>query len=134
MSEKSGTRLADAGVKLYAVFGATETGAVTKIFNVDDSEGPDAPWKTSNDWQWMEFADNVNIRWVPQGDGTFEMQFLVRMLLKKLEPSSLEYVLNHMAQTCDGHQPAIENIPDVRGYATSDLFEPHPTKKNLWRM
>ena len=28
---------------------------------------------------------------------------------------------------------AIENIPDVKGYATSDLFMKHPTK-NLWKM
>ena len=26
------------------------------------------------------------------------------------------------------------NLPDVEGYATSDLFEPHPTKDGLWKM
>ena len=28
----------------------------------------------------------------------------------------------------------MENLPDVKGYATSDLFIPHPTKEGLWRM
>ena len=37
-------------------------------------------------------------------------------------------------QTCETHHPAIENLPDTRGYATNDLFIPHPTKKGLWKM
>lgn len=28
----------------------------------------------------------------------------------------------------------IENLPDVKGYATSDLWERHPTKNHLWKM
>lgn len=28
---------------------------------------------------------------------------------------------------------AIENLPDVKGYATSDLFVKHPTR-DLWKM
>lgn len=37
-------------------------------------------------------------------------------------------------QTCETHQPAVENLPDVKGYSTRDLFLPHPTKKGLWRV
>ena len=29
---------------------------------------------------------------------------------------------------------AVENLPDTRGYATSDLFIRHPTKDYLWKM
>jgi hypothetical protein len=29
------------------------------------------------DWEYMEFAPQYNIRWVPQGDETFECQVLV---------------------------------------------------------
>ena len=29
---------------------------------------------------------------------------------------------------------AVENLPDTRGYATSDLFVRHPTKDYLWKM
>lgn len=28
----------------------------------------------------------------------------------------------------------MENMPHIKGYATSDTFEPHPTKEGLWRM
>lgn len=28
----------------------------------------------------------------------------------------------------------MENLPDTRGYATHDLFIPHPTKKGLWKV
>ncbi|KAE9401310.1 putative aminoadipate reductase [Gymnopus androsaceus JB14] len=63
-------------------------------------------------WQYFEFMEGTNIRWVPQGDGTFEAQFLASAT----------------------HHLAVENIPDVPGYATSDLFEKHPTIPNLWKI
>ncbi|CAL1703617.1 unnamed protein product [Somion occarium] len=111
LSTATGDKLVAAGVKLTSVYGGTEFGALTLMFDTDDSQGPEAPVKTSADWAWMQFSDQVKCRWIDQGDGTYELQFL----------------------TCDTHQPAVENLPDVRGYATADLFEPHPTKKGLWR-
>ena len=42
----------------------------------DASAGPDA--KTLADWEWMEFGDYVQPRWEPQGDGTYELQLMVR--------------------------------------------------------
>jgi long-subunit acyl-CoA synthetase (AMP-forming) len=69
-------------------------------------------WDSSETWQYVQFQESVNIRWASQGDGTFEAQFL----------------------NCDSHQVAIENLPDVSGYATEDLFEPHPTIPNLWKI
>lgn len=38
------------------------------------------------------------------------------------------------SKTTDTHPLPIENLDDVRGYATSDLWEKHPTKDYLWRM
>ncbi|KAJ7886913.1 hypothetical protein B0H13DRAFT_1627705 [Mycena leptocephala] len=61
----------------------------------------------------MRFSPRVNVRWVPLGDGTFECQFLT------------------IPET---HQVAVENLPDVRGYSTKDLFERHPTKPDLYRI
>lgn len=49
----------------------------TSIFDEDDSQGPDALVRSSRDWQWLSFGANVRCRWVPQGDGTYELQFLV---------------------------------------------------------
>ncbi|CAL1703601.1 unnamed protein product [Somion occarium] len=112
LSDAGGAKLQAAGCKLFSVYGATEFGAPTGIFDTDDSQGLDAPVKTSADYAWFQFPDYVNMRWIDQGDGTYELQFL----------------------TCDTHQPAVENLPDVKGYATSDLFESHPTKPGLWRV
>ncbi|KAJ6575613.1 putative aminoadipate reductase [Mycena vulgaris] len=63
------------------------------------------------EWAWFRVADVVKVRWAPQGDGTFECQVL----------------------TWEQHQPAVENLGDVRGYGTSDLFVNHPEKKHLWK-
>ena len=50
-----------------------------RILDTDDSQGPDSPMKTSADWAWMQFDESrVRCRWIPQGDGTYELQFLVR--------------------------------------------------------
>jgi len=74
--------------------------------------------------------DSPNLQWVPQGDGTFELQFLVR---------TYEIILNMITheiyhQTCDTHRLSVENIPNVKGYTTSDLFVPHPSKDLFWKM
>ena len=37
-------------------------------------------------------------------------------------------------KTTDKHHLPIENIEGVRGYATSDICERHPTKDYLWKM
>nr|GAT45909.1 acetyl-CoA synthetase-like protein [Mycena chlorophos] len=65
-----------------------------------------------SEWMWMPMYDNI--RWQPQSDGLFEAQFL----------------------TTKTHQLAVENLPsgDVKGYATKDLFERHPTKPHLYRI
>ncbi|KAJ7053410.1 hypothetical protein C8F01DRAFT_996673, partial [Mycena amicta] len=60
----------------------------------------------------LQFSDRLSVRWVPTGDNTFECQLL----------------------TVDTHYPAVEDLPDVRGYATKDLFERHPTKPHLYRI
>ena len=81
LSTGTGNKLVAAGVKLVSVFGATEVGAPTLLFDTDDSHGPDADIKTSADWSWMQFSDRVKTRWIDQGDGTFELQFLVEFTL-----------------------------------------------------
>ncbi|KAI0079020.1 acetyl-CoA synthetase-like protein, partial [Panus rudis PR-1116 ss-1] len=113
LSEGNGGKLTKAGVKLFPVYGGTEFGATTRMLDTDDSHGLDAPdVKTSADWAWMQFIDLCKTRWIPQGDGTFELQFL----------------------TCETHELSVENLTNPRGYATADLFIPHPTKKGLWRI
>ncbi|KAE9406881.1 acetyl-CoA synthetase-like protein [Gymnopus androsaceus JB14] len=88
------------GVIVTSGYGGTEFGAVTEL-RMD-----------TETWQYFEFREGTNIRWVAQGDGTYEAQFL----------------------TSETHHVAIENLPDIPGYSTSDLFEPHPTIPNLWKI
>ncbi|KAE9406882.1 putative aminoadipate reductase [Gymnopus androsaceus JB14] len=88
------------GVIVASAFGGTEFGAVSEL-RMDNET-----------WQYFEFREGTNIRWVAQGDGTYEAQFL----------------------TSETHHVAIENLPDIPGYSTSDLFEPHPTIPNLWKI
>ncbi|CAA7263094.1 unnamed protein product [Cyclocybe aegerita] len=68
-------------------------------------------WR-EQDWEWIRLADTTTVNWADQGDGTYECQFL----------------------TTDRHHPAIENMTNPRGYATSDLFIKHPTEPNLWKV
>ncbi|KAG2093538.1 putative aminoadipate reductase [Suillus discolor] len=63
-------------------------------------------------WDWLRFGPNSKIRWAPQDDGTYECQVL----------------------TTPTHQVSVENLPDVKGYATSDVFIKHPTVEGLWKI
>ncbi|KAJ7470082.1 hypothetical protein B0H11DRAFT_2434130 [Mycena galericulata] len=64
------------------------------------------------DWAWFRVSDLVRVRWASQGDGTFECQVLA----------------------WEKHAPMVENLKDVKGYATSDLCVNHPQKKHLWKV
>ncbi|KAJ7647851.1 hypothetical protein FB45DRAFT_732988, partial [Roridomyces roridus] len=103
LPQRVGDGLVDAGIHLISGYGTTETGSITdsRPYPGDDK-----------DWSWFRVSDRVKVRWVPQGDGTFECQLL----------------------RTGNHFPMVENLPDVRGYATSDLCINHPTKKHLWRV
>lgn len=79
LSDKSAKKLIDAGVKLATVYGGTEFGVHSIMCDIDYSgRGDPAKVKTPDDWAWMAFPDFV--RWDPQGDGSYELQFLVRRL------------------------------------------------------
>ena len=75
----NGNKLTAAGVKLYSTYGTTELGSVTKILDVDDSDTRSVDAKTSAEWSWLTFTDRVKCRWIPEGDGTYELHVLVRL-------------------------------------------------------
>ncbi|KAG6878153.1 hypothetical protein C0993_011571 [Termitomyces sp. T159_Od127] len=104
LAPKQGNLLSKAGVTLRPLYGGTEFGINTRFtpLALDDPE----------DWEYMQFHEHMNIRWMPQGDGSYECQFL-----------------SH-----EKHETMLNNLPDVPGYATSDLWRPHPTKKGLWKI
>ncbi|KZP05122.1 acetyl-CoA synthetase-like protein, partial [Athelia psychrophila] len=105
LTVKTGDALTQAGVKLVQFYGATEIGFVTKFLT-------DAAGRSPEDWSWMQFSGKTNVRWAPQADGSFESQFL----------------------DTETHIVSVHNLPDVKGYASSDCWVPHPTKPNFWRI
>ncbi|KAF8840152.1 acetyl-CoA synthetase-like protein [Paxillus ammoniavirescens] len=100
---KIGDALCAAGVVIGSSYGGTEFGNPVLSPNKKDV--------ADGDWLWMRFADNVKIRWAPQGDDTYECQVL----------------------TTEDSQMSVENLTDVKGYATSDVFVKHPVK-NMWKI
>ncbi|KAF9235375.1 putative nonribosomal peptide synthetase [Melanogaster broomeanus] len=100
---KVGDALCAAGVPIASGYGGTEFS--------NPLLSPDRKDIEDGDWLWMRPGNNIKIRWVSQGDGTYECQVL----------------------TTENNQMAVENLPDVKGYATSDLFVKHPTK-DMWKI
>lgn len=62
---------------LRSLYGGTEFGIVSDI-DIDEKE--------DENWRWHRFAKESDARWVPQGDGTSELQLLVStsLVLQKL--------------------------------------------------
>lgn len=71
-----------------------------------------------------------------QGDGTYECQVLVRgMITGWLFGLMLGMRLFLPGvQTCPTHQVSVENLPDVKGYASSDAFIKHPTIEGMYKV
>ncbi|KAI6156288.1 putative aminoadipate reductase [Pisolithus thermaeus] len=103
LSKKAGNALANAGVKLGSVYGATEVSSFTSCIRTADDQ---------KEWEWVRPGPNTRIRWAPLGDGTFELQVL----------------------SSETHQVSVENLPDLKGYATSDIFAKHPTIEGLYKV
>ncbi|KAG5723416.1 L-aminoadipate-semialdehyde dehydrogenase large subunit [Termitomyces sp. T112] len=104
LPSKVGNHLSAAGVRLNPIYAGTEFGVVSHLLPVKDSP---------MDWEYLRFYNHTKPRWVPQGDGTFELQLLVRLELDLVKTTRLT---------------------DVQGFATADVFERHPTKEGLWKI
>ncbi|KIK55529.1 hypothetical protein GYMLUDRAFT_837603 [Collybiopsis luxurians FD-317 M1] len=100
LAPATGDYLVSCGVKLRSLYGGTEFGSI-EVWDIHDS---------CEDWSWHRFPDGSSVRWMPQGDGTFELQCL----------------------NTESYCVSVENLSDTRGYATADLWISHPSKPNLW--
>ena len=74
MAPKVAQNLLDSGVNMITSYGGTEFGSPTGVFKRKGDE---------KDWDYVEFDHRCKVRWVPQGDGTYECQFLVSFYLIK---------------------------------------------------
>ncbi|KAJ7683139.1 putative nonribosomal peptide synthetase [Mycena rosella] len=102
LASRVGESLFRQGVKLVSMYVGITTIVEMRQAEIDAGE-----------WAWIRFSTRVNVRWMPQGDGTLECQFLT---------------------VPETHQVAVENLPDAKGYSSNDLFEQHPTKPDLFRV
>ncbi|KAJ7827451.1 hypothetical protein B0H13DRAFT_2241007 [Mycena leptocephala] len=84
-----GSFLHDSEIKLRGVYGATETGPICFLTALEGDE---------QEWEWYRFADQVRVRWVPQGDGTFECQLM----------------------SWENHTWMVNNLPDAKGVGRID--------------
>ncbi|KAJ7077650.1 hypothetical protein B0H15DRAFT_789481 [Mycena belliarum] len=91
LPQRLGSALVASGLKIRAVYGATEFGSITSMLPYSDDV---------QEWEWFRFSSKVKLRWMPQGDGTYECQVL----------------------HTEDYNLSVANLPDIRGYATSDLF------------
>jgi hypothetical protein len=110
LAQDVGDALVRAGCTIRTLYGGTEFGCATRLFLDPSRYTP-----SRENWVWTALSPQVRARWVAQpGDtsGAAELQ-----------------LLEH-----DHFVLALYNLPDVRGYSTKDLFVPHPTEPDLWRM
>ena len=118
-----------AGVPLSNGYGGSEFGNPFRPWDQKPrtSTGPDL------DWYWFQVKENSkNVRFEPQGDGSYELVVFVsasrRRACLDLAHSAL------VVKETDDYDLSMYNVPGEKAFATSDLFEPHPTKPDLWKM
>lgn len=104
LSKATGDYLASQSVDVYSTYGTTEAATLSAIL----------PDPVTNDWEYLEFSKHAQRVMQPQGDGTYE---LVLLASKFDNPS----VMN-------------TKVDGIDAYATSDLFVPHPTKVDRWKL
>ena len=80
LAVKVGDSLARAGVNIASLYGGTEFGCPTVLGLSPLRESGTSKLSAAgpSEWAYMRFSKGVNTRWVPQGNDTFELQFLVR--------------------------------------------------------
>ena len=86
MPSKLGDLLIHSGVHITPVYGATEFGGPAHFFRKDGDY---------KDWEYITFSDRCKIRWDPQGDGTYEAQFLVRLKTFLLSRTAYELTVSY---------------------------------------
>ncbi|RPD77318.1 acetyl-CoA synthetase-like protein [Lentinus tigrinus ALCF2SS1-7] len=109
MNKQIGDRLASEGIALIPFYGSTEIGAAVRLI-------PDPQTMDKSEWDYFELSPHIDVRLIPQEGqpGIFEA-------IAFDSPTFTPNVFNM----------SIEGRP---AYATSDLLQQHPTKKNLFRV
>ncbi|KAK0453913.1 hypothetical protein EV421DRAFT_2007167 [Armillaria borealis] len=104
LDKEAGDNLTSRGVSIFVLYGSTECGTVTPFLLA----------KASDCWDYFEFTKFATPKMVADGPHSFE---LIAVKNNFSEPS----VIN-------------TNVDGADGFATSDLFTPHPTKPGYWKI
>ncbi|KAI0353748.1 acetyl-CoA synthetase-like protein [Trametes cingulata] len=109
LNKEVGEYLIDQGVPLVTGYGMTEIGAVRSIM-------PDPTRINRSEWEYFSFGQPVDFVRVYQ--------------------AGLSRVFELVIVDCPSWSPYVFNteVDGRRAYATSDLFEEHPTNSDLYRM
>ena len=112
---KVGQKLWAARVQLAnSGYGGTEFGIPVAAPHKQDIAGG------ASDWMWMRFSEDLELRWALQGlgDDIYDLQILIWHLSWR---------------NCAELLTSSNSRRRVKGYATLDVFECHPTK-SLWKV
>lgn len=80
------------------------------------------------------YGSGCDLDQTPRSDGFLRMTGHTNVKFWCVSISISVSDLNIFLQTTATHQVSVENLPDVKGYATSDAFIKHPTVDGLWKM
>ncbi|KAF8993889.1 hypothetical protein BDQ17DRAFT_1431390 [Cyathus striatus] len=103
LNKEAGDAMVSQGVSIYNLYGFSEAGILSPIL----------PKKGDNEWEYIRFTANSTPKMVPYDNNVFE---LVLPSSTFCTPSVVNYTLDR-----------------VECYASSDLFEPHPTRPGYWK-
>ncbi|KAG7091792.1 putative NRPS-like protein biosynthetic cluster [Marasmius oreades] len=106
LNREAGDYMTRQGVSIFILYGMSEVGILS----------PMVPARTEGnyDWNYFRFAGWTKNHWKPHGDNLYEL-----------------IVVDHPYCTPSVLNTQVDGIP---AYATSDLFIPHPTKPEYWRI
>ncbi|KIM91772.1 hypothetical protein PILCRDRAFT_83846 [Piloderma croceum F 1598] len=107
-----GDALSAEGVPIYHMFGWLHR---SKLLDCDVPNPKFITEEPQRHWDYFRFSTNVKTHFIPNGYGAYEL------ILLDMGP---DYLI-----------PAVINtkIGNVNGYATRDLFVPHPTIPGYWK-
>ncbi|KAF8898448.1 acetyl-CoA synthetase-like protein [Infundibulicybe gibba] len=104
LNKSIGDYLVSRGVSISSLYGSSEGGVQSLIFSA----------KANTDWEYFEFPRYLTPELIPYEDNTYEFVIVANQYCT---PSILNTKINK-----------------VDAYATSDLLQPHPTKRGYFRV
>ncbi|EIW80018.1 acetyl-CoA synthetase-like protein [Coniophora puteana RWD-64-598 SS2] len=104
LNKETGDFMFSQGIGMYIMYAGTEMGPV----------GPMIPANVDKDWEFFTISKQIQTEFVPYSENTFELVIV-----------SNDFCVPSVLNT---------DVNGKKAYATSDLLEPHLTKKGYWRV